>query len=327
MPGKFRSRSYLNPRVRYLSAIANSLYNVRRSRYRSAASSSIVRARTLRRGKAVGGITSQYDQKTLYRRKKAPRRIRKIARKRNLLFRSQMLKSVGSRTVVFNSAPTSSTNVGSNLFQCWVVGHLYGCAGTNLSYEVGCEDLQRIRSIDNVSTSTADYYFGSAVMDITCTNTSEDNTAEIDLYVIWHYSQTAFVNLATQISNAQTTTTAIGTGNSFILEDRGITLFDLPQASLATQYKIVKKIKYFVPAGSCFTWQYRDPKNRKINTVEMLATADARGYVHKKWTKSILILAKPLIGATGDVTIVVGMTRKYLYKQIEQNNKQDVYNP
>lgn len=276
------------------------------------------------------GITSQYDRTLIYRRRKAPRRFRRRWRRLKKQVNAVINKGLGSKTIVFNNAITSNTNIAGGLVQALFFLHLYGCAGTGnpVYFETATRDLESIRTNDTTSDPTATYRFESAVMDITATNTSSTVTAEVDLYELWHYAETNFASLNDVMANAQSTTGTIGTAGSITLSgNRGVTLFDIPQMSVATRYKIVKKVKYFVPPGNCFTYQIRDPKNRVINSVEMLSASDGTGFVHKKWTKTVVILHKPLVGIEGDSAMTVGVTRKYMYKVLEQNAKEDGYNP
>ena len=119
-------------------------------------------------------------------------------------------------------------------------------------------------------------------------------------------------------------------GTNLLLNDRGITPFDVTFALARGKCKIWKKTKMFIRNGQTATYQYRDPKRRVWSQNYMDAGI---GCNMPKATHWILIIAKAVpgitVGSTGGTTtrerLTIGLTRKYLYKIEGANDDRTEY--
>lgn len=281
-----------------------------------------------RRKTSGGGVTSQYDRKTVYRKKSMPRR-KRIQWKRFVKKTvAATMKQVGTRTIIRNN----------QTYQSWVTSAqqtlgfvLYGKSGTNNNAVLtGNADLTNIFANDPLlAKNTSKAYFGSAVMDITITNLSSlvaagnDTTAvELDIYEIVFWKDPNLPTLESVYARADTNTDVINTGTSISLSIRGATPFDLPDGG-AQGAKILKKTKYLLQGGEICTYQYRDAGNYSLNKDQV---TDNSSFCLPKMTKGVLVIMKGCpTSLDTNVTkrIQIGCTTKYMYKVFVDNNDAD----
>lgn len=137
-------------------------------------------------------ITQQHDSKLLYRRKRAPRGVRRKARKRYIKNVRDALNLAGNITNLFaNSNSVSATTAGQQALFCIYSGMMYGNIGENTS-TIGARN-EAIGSLYNlyqniiggtgtaVENSSKKMYLTGMTTDYTMTNLSE-NLAEVDIY-------------------------------------------------------------------------------------------------------------------------------------------------
>lgn len=277
-----------------------------------------------------GGVTSQYDRKTVYRKKKMPRYKKRRWVKLVKQVNAVISKGLGSKTVVRNQElNVTHSGSGQNYGHC----NIYGTNGqpTGTTNSCGADDMYQIFTNDvQLGNGTNKAKFESAIMDITFTNgsTSEDATQnlgiEVDVYDIV-YRKTPDASFLNSIFNqSQTTTLEINTGKpGLLITDRGVTPFEFPDAA-SKGIKILKKIKYFLGKDEVATYQLRDARNR-IFTNDSVITTD-NNYVYPGATRTILFICKGV--PTGNAAVVtknlrIGCTRKYLYKVMENNTTYD----
>lgn len=302
---------------------ASAVYNVTARAYRA------YRARRNgSRPQISSGVvtTEQRDYKTQYRKKRGNRRGRRkwIRFKRRVY--DVMDKVLGSRTVLRNGNFQVNTASGLQNYACV---HLYGIKGVDQGGEVGCNDIEYIFSKDVLLNTGADkshkVRFTSAVMDLTLRNPSETIDLEVDLYDIVYGDETkenSFLGMINQGNNNTQATN--GTGNKIALTSRGAQLFDMPEMVSYGKVRILKKMKIFLPKGNIATYQVRDPKNRLFAGNDY---SDTDGYVRPGATRSIFMIVKTIVGQeTGTGSILIGWTRKYAYKIIENNDNTSGYN-
>lgn len=275
------------------------------------------------------GVTSQYDRKTVYRRKQMPRRKKVRWVKFVKRVRSALLKEIGTKTVLRNSQMTFTdlTN-GQGMFSVT----MYGKDGVDTSSSVGNADLKDIIANDaDLALPTDRAKFASGILDLTFTNNSsnqdtvyQNTTVELDVYeIIW--TKKVDANRATNVYyTAAANTNAInGAGSSLSITDRGATPFEFPDAS-ALGAKIVKKTKYILSQGQVATYQMRIPKNYNFRR-DFIDDSDDNFAI--PWvTRTLLFIVKGV--PTGDATRVlksvqIGATRKYSYKVVKGSSDAD----
>lgn len=289
--------------------------------------------------------TTQYDTTTQYRYKRMPRRKKRIWKKFVKKVQAVEQKSLGTKTVLFNSQTEAAGLAGK---QGYAAVFLYGRSGTKDPAGTqqdpynglnGLRDIQTIMNNDTdimspntQGTRGAKFTFKSAVLDTTCTNIG-NRSLEVDVYEVnVRTDDTKTATPFATIANAMNITDVIPNTNSNVQVDianRGVTLFDLPSAISNDKWKIYKKRKYFVAAGSSFTFQFRDPSNYVINASENKITEGGNGsYAYRKMTRMFFFIVKNVSGYDGDeCKLRIGNTRKYSYCVNELATNQDVYNP
>lgn len=271
-----------------------------------------------------GGVTTQHDKTLQYKRKPAPRRLKKKYRRQAKAYTWNLTKSLGTTTAVRNATLAGSWIAGATT-QFAVATCLYGLNGTGATPTLnGFNDVATVCNLDGTTDDKGEkVLFTSAVMDLTYTNTSTVQfTQEVDIYEIIFIGQQSGTDILTDYNECFAAAPKLG-GPSTAITDfspRGVTPFECPIAS-AKGYRVIKKTKYFVSAGQSFTYQYRDPGNHWMSTIRWLQNAAANQYAWKNVTRTFLFVAKPVIGtpAGNAGSFSVGCTRKYAYKTLSVN--------
>lgn len=321
---KSRSRSNLS---RYRPYMAAAMSLGRRLAGRMSRKSGTSYSRTNRRSyKSGSGVTSQYDKATQYRRKVAPKRIKRKCRKLAKNYEWNLIRSLGTNTWLRNSS----------LFGSWVAGAttqfavnacLFGLRGSGDSpVQAGFQDLQQILGQDtSMDNAFEKAIFSSGVMDITYTNTSTVQfTQEVDVYEIIFVGRTSGGTCLIDYNAQFTATPTIGLGTAIgDFSPRGVTPFECPGAS-SMGYRVIKKTKYFISAGNCFTYQIRDSKNKWLEGSEFWVTSQSGESQWRAKTRNVLFISKPISGtpAGNAGSFSIGVTRKYMYKVLQKNNNQ-----
>jgi len=294
-------------------------------------------------GMSGQGVTTQHDQRLIYRKKNMPRRKKNSWRRFIKKINAVSERELGTRTVVFSSLYSRVNETIGN--HCDGAVYLYGMNGNELNS--GSGDMARIGALENEGNPTADagattykstkFMFQSAVLDITFRNVSGVITAqggvdpdsrarlEVDVYeLLINFDQaesgTSYNNVRDMMNRNATNTAAIGGGaNVEVLRtQRGTTPWDLPYFLSRYRVKILRKTKYQVNNQDTFTYQCRDPRRRVIMQKEM---EDSNSFNKPGWTRTIHIIAKLVPGlVVGNLPgqyleqYQIGCTRKYMYK-------------
>jgi len=302
------------------------------------------------------GITQQHDARSIYRKHRMPRRMKRRWKGFCRKVQAVSERDLGSRTVVYNKSQPFTNSTANNQGLGYLA--LYSANGTGDSFMA---DLHNIVMNDNTGVTnlratggfiyeTSKFIFKSAVLDITLRNTSVVHTAlgdtaaaeaklEVDFYEIisrreWNDTSAVYSDITGCFTKGSLDTVDISGGavaaSSLELTDRGTTPWDLPSALSYFGIKILKKTKYFVENGGTMTYQCRDPK-RRVSTQEKLEKTE--GGNKPGWSRHILIIFKLVPGLTihptnvGSYTesITIGMTRKFFYKIEGQSEDRDMY--
>lgn len=315
---------------------------------RLARNRSMTRTMTQRKRTSGYGVTSQHDSKLIYRKKSMPR----YKKRRWRAFKSKVNavaeKEMGSRTVVFNKSLTFSNTTSGNQVVASV--YLYGQASTSSH----ASDLSNISALENAGNPTAaagitvdpstKYLFQSGVLDITVRNATTRDTGtvfdsaakmEVDIYECTmrtgaEESGTVLQTIEQAFGDNKTRTPGLnGAGAEIDYTLRGVTPFDLTYVLSRWGIKIWKKTKFQVPNGETFSYQIRDPK-RHTMTQRDLSAKD--GFNRPGVTRVLFITAKVApgltVGAGAGVyqeSIIIGCTRKYLYKIEGANEDRTAY--
>lgn len=296
------------------------------------------------------GITNEYDRKLIYKRRRMPRRRKKLWKKFVSRVHAASEKDLGSRTILRNERfdEAYSYTGASTGSQGLVNVALYPCRSA--ATKTYLDDLNQIFINELASVpvigSTGKLVFKSAILDMTVCNTSAlditdpQNPApaslEVDVYEIGagrRFDKNAYIPANADLLNifgeANIDTPPVSVGNQQIaLSTRGATPWDLPSALSEYRIKIYKKTKFFLSAGQTFTYQMRDPKRHVIDLQRINSsnpTANLPGL-----TRWLLLIFKPTPCTRTDsdtnpdiIRLSVGVTRKYLYKVVQQNEDRD----
>lgn len=278
------------------------------------------------------GVTSQYDRRLQYRRRPAPRRLKRKLRKFYKRWKSQLLKTLGSNIAIKNEETTIGlTGTGTN--QAVGAFHLYGTSGIDIgAIERGGGDLNDIFSGDSrVNTGESKLLFSTGILDITMYANEfngENPTvkAEVDIYEVLYTDETKESSLTACINTSRTQTETIpGFVSELNLSTRGVSLFDFPALTQQVGMKILKKTKVFLSPGNFTTYQIRNTKNVYVSKEDI---TDSDGFVKPWTTRGLVVIMKPVTGAAlEDININFGITRRYNYKVLEGMKKYDGFIP
>lgn len=270
---------------------------------------------------ASGVLTTQnYDKRVMYRKRRAPLRIRRRAKKAYRRFVRQSLKLVGTNTVVFNSSVSSSTN-NTTAPQNMLVVNVAGTNG-NGSLELGSGDINSLVSNDARIASSGKVLMKTAMADMTIRNLSASVACEVDVYEISYRDTTKFLTFRQMVDSATGNTPNINTsGNGLNIVTRGVQLFDIPEL-FKYGITVLKKTKVFLPAGNTATYSLHNRKPQWFSTANDLI--DNNGFVKRGYTRTIACVYKPVVNTTNDVvSLGIGVTRKYMYKIFEDDRDAD----
>lgn len=300
--------------------------------------SSYTKTLTKKRGTSGVGVTSQYDARTIYRKRSMPGSKRRKWKKFVKRVRAVQLGSEASRNFVFNNTQLWTATGGQQIVKSIA---LYGGRGlSTYGSAIGYDDLNQIFSQNPTSedtTASTTLAFESGVLDITVRNrglsseTIQPESAEVDVYEIWSYGDHTHqrIDIGNNVNvesleqafvDAETNMTTLTNAPS--LASRGTTPFDIPQAFKQYRMEIKSKRKYLLQPGQSFTYQLRDPRNHIINRASFM---ERNLWSLKKVTKMVLIIGKSVTNSTpgpvgGNCYLDVGYTRHYTWKNVLKNN-------
>lgn len=287
------------------------------------------------------GVTSQHDSRTIYRKKRMPRKKKQKWLKFSRKVQAVEEKSKATRSVVFNHQRTLD-NSGSLTSQVSDFIPLYSCKSVSTGSAADNDiysDMNRIVSAEfSTSRSVRRLHIMAGILDVTiAAQTSVTTPTEMDLYYVifrkdvYHGSWGAFL---TEMQSHM----PAASGGQTNFGQIGVTPFEFP--TFCSAVRIIKKEKIVVTPGQIVTRQWRDPKNRNLYSKDFrhlnqsfLATTpilDQDMFAQRNWTKGFFIVAKgtPTTGSSSrPVKLEVGFTRTYHYKVYEYSADATSYNP
>lgn len=278
------------------------------------------------RGGSSGiGVTNQYDRTGVYRKKRMPRRKRRQWRKFVKKVNAVTEKDYGTNTIVRNNVGFGQATPG---LQGLLTVSLYGKDGIDTATSFGNSDLKDIYGNDLNTLASTKFKFCSAILDMTCVNnsTSEETNAnlglEVDVYEITYRKVASSTSPTVALSSNNAS--LINPGNAGLtINTRGVTPFDLPDPLSRYGITIYKKTKFFIGKGQQFTYQMRNPKSYSWQKDFIDDGND--DFMIPYVTKTLVIVYKGLPDPLNSVTPVlnIGVTRKYMYKEMDVSNDAD----
>jgi len=268
-----------------------------------------------------GGLTTQNDKTVQYIGKRRGRKQKKAQKFRKRVLKA-MQPSIGSRTVIKNSALSGSIAAGVDT-QAFNYAVMYGNSGTTDTTQLcGCADIRLLSSNDtNTNEESENYNVTSGFLDFTFANTGSA-PLEVDVYTVIATGKTSdrAADPGLEISNAEGSTPTVGAAGPLIGSQRGVTLFDFPLWSRLGN-KITAKTKHFVgPNGGVFTGSLRENRQHYIKGSEIYRNAVNTNFVYSGMTKFYVFVVKKVSGFSATAAAwSIGCTRKILYKPTTSN--------
>jgi len=278
--------------------------------------------RTMRKKPSSGtGITQHRDSTVQYRKKRMPYRKKRTWVKFVKKVQSANERQLGTKTVVFNNANSSSTALGA---QSFLLCNLYGVGGT-VTAEAGSRDLLDIfQQAYSATAFNQKLTFKSAILDVTITNIGTSKV-ELDLYHLTYWgkpSQTSFTGCHNEAIADTPVMDPNGTGffSAISLLKRGVTPFDMSALMKIAKFTIQKKIKYWIDVGDTITYQIRDPRTHVLS--ESDTTDGTLVAARQRLTQSLLAVFKPVKSNAEDVgAINMAVTRKYSLNSVDTTDQ------
>lgn len=269
------------------------------------------------------GVTTQLDAKTIYRKKRMPRRQRKRwASFKNKVKAAQDDRGTTSITFSDQNNQFGTDTVGGTRRNLLQAVHLSGTNGGLFGWELGSQDLLRIVTNDDYvnDNESGKFTMKSAIMDVTVTNPTPSGelqyhgALEVDLYEISYGKKRPNLDSMTNVWNQgiANTTAAIAAQPKASIAFRGVSPFEMCESLSLAGMRIIKKTKYFISEGHSISYQMRDPRNTVYNVSDI--KNPQVGYIGKR-TRSILLVAKPVdvIGDNVTFNLLTKTSRHYKY--------------
>ena len=236
------------------------------------------------RSASYGNTTFQRDEATIYRRKRAPRRVRRAHRRSFKRFMFMSDKLLGMKTCVINDQFTSGvltpTSFSNGQFLQTIT--MYGCDPTGYVTNGDTQngDLYWIFSRENggvptLTDASRKLRFRSAVLDFRFHNDSADQMLCLDIYyVLARKSTTISGNFGSDAGRCWNNMIGAqeGTNMPNAIANAGyygVTPFDAP--GFGRYWLIKKKRRVQMSPGQWTTFQMRDPGNYLFDMEQLLA--------------------------------------------------------
>ncbi len=277
-------------------------------------------------------ITSQHDSKLLYRRRRAPRKVRRKFRRRAKRFLKNQLKAQSSSTNLFQkyTIEASLTNL-QRLFSI-VSGYTWCGQGASSNDQVGniYEVLQNIEAADPAGIAK-DWYLTGMSTDYTITNYG-DNTVELDVYEFVYRKDIEYENAVCStdqfIREANDEEGLLpGAGSKIATTSLGFVPTDANKAMRSILIK--SKQRFYIGAGNVISFTKRtkffrpvkyvstDFKERGNASFDNILTAKAGV------TRGLLCILKGVPTATQSAdpsTVAYNAQTRYTVKQVDRIN-------
>lgn len=229
------------------------------------------------KAKAVGSLSEQRDVTTLYRRKRAPRRVRRGARKYYKKFMYTLDKTQGMKTCVITNASQvsgSPANLANGQAVIGITMYGYNTNTYAANIDLGNGDMPWIFARENGAYPTAasgsrTLRFRSCTMDYTVQNTFDEGVYMDIYFVIARKNNGSTSDPATEWNEAVAVQspgnmpTAITSASYY-----GLTPFDAPSFGMYWLIKSRKRI--FIQPNEIYSFQQRDAGNYVLKMSDVL---------------------------------------------------------
>lgn len=252
-----------------------------RNRYASSRS----RTNTKRRGQSdYGNITFQRDEAVMYRRRRAPRRLRRRMRRFAKRVEKVIMGDLGQQTAVINHSiapgvitPTSFSDAQS-IGQVLLYTATSSGSTTDNYFEAG--DMNYINALVSGGGLSSKVMFKSAVLDISFTNTYTGPII-VNIYEVVARTDAEFL-ATTAWQEGLTRSKGLVVNTSLY----GVTPFDAPY--FGTYWLITKKRRIFLDSNKTYTFMIRYPRDLKFDLDEFNVGPSPTDYAKKGISRGIM---------------------------------------
>lgn len=291
-----------------------------------------------RKTTSSNNVTFQHDYANIYRRRSAPRRVKRAARKSYKRWNHQLVKSLGQQTWAISSAYASGTITPTALTNCQTVISLGLYGGVATGTEPLWTDLRSITTQEGSGAAMTGqkFHFKSACLDLQIRNSTSSFTSSpdpvticVDLYTIYCRND-SFADPSQAWTVGMNNQVPLNAGTLAVPQSLNATPFDAPQ--FCSDWLIAKKTRYRIAPGNSVYLQLRDPKNHVFDAHRYDAISGvANERMFKGMTKGYIMAvrsADPVVGTPSVLTpysFELLYTKNYKYAMQERALDQQEY--
>lgn len=284
-------------------------------------------------------ITGQMDSKVLYRRRRAPRRVRNRARKRAKVYLYRQLRAHSSNTNLFTRHISDSSSVDTQGVFTVTSGYTWCGSGTVGSDRVGSiyETCQNIENTDPVSVAK-DWYLLGMSTDYTLTNVST-GSIECDVYEFvirkdFSWKDTSHISVYSFWKDIlQEESKLPGATLAMSVNDLGVVPTD---ANKAMRNILIKsKQRFYIGVGNAVSFtkrtRFRRPVKYTSADFDISSSTGNIDVLQAKAgvTRGIFVIYKGLptvANACGAATVAMANQTRYTIKQIDREDDKNAIN-
>lgn len=218
------------------------------------------RTRTRRKTRTNRATTFQHDATFMYGRKRAPRRLRRRAKRAQARYTHHLVSGLGQKSAVFQSVANRTLTPTSlhDAQDVYTVG-MYG--GITASATWG--DLAEIAANENMLTKTGKVYFKSAVLETQIRNNSESGILVVDVYEVVA-RRDGYNEPGSDWALALSAQNTVSSMTHMTQNELNGTPFDAP--GFGSSWLVRNKTRYRISPGLSVYLQRRDAKDYKFDT-------------------------------------------------------------
>lgn len=262
-------------------------------------------------------VTFQHDSKLTYRRRRAPRKVRRRARRAQKRFEKQDSKTLGLVSRVFQQVDAPATITPASLVDSQTVytTGLYG----GIPGSVGWGDIYAIANAEAVATKSGNLNFRTAHMDCQLRNSSTTNVLVADVYTV--VSRKEAYNEPGEDWTQGLLSESVAAGTSAITPlALGCTPFDAP--GFGSSWLVLSKTTYRISPGNSVYLTLKGRRGVFFNTDRMeydVTNTTFRIRMFKGLSKGLMFVlrnADPIVGTPsklGPIDYEVITTKTYRY--------------
>lgn len=298
-----------------------------------------------RSGKSVNvdGVTQQKDDRTLYRKHRMPKRLRKRWKKFINKVHAVEIQDRGLQIIKYNPTIAGPTTIAAGA-QNFKAVHLYGCSSNGgdtgaqdlllLSKDIQAQSASWIKRVGGDVNLTiqdtenkVEVRMQSAHLDLFIQNTSATPLL-FEIYHLWYVKNNNAPSFgdafnwieAKEAVKQEWDGTTLTNLTSINLNQFGATLFDDPQliSKAGCTVRSVKEI--YLGPDAIHHQQIRDSKNHNIDLMAKLAQlGSTSGYADPKLTETFLVVCKnPSVSNEGSYIVRGVRTYRYTIEGVKQ---------